>query len=70
MTPTLLPIRGLRLRKGDASPTRVTRKLVFLMISDRSPRVSFLPDWTARSSSFFTTPGPLTPTLITHSGSP
>jgi amidohydrolase len=36
----------------------------------RSPRVNFFPDWIARSNSFFTTPGPLTPTLITHSGSP
>ena len=53
------------------SPTRVTRKAVLLMTSATSPSVGLMAEWAIKSSTAaLTTPGPLTPMLITQSGSP
>ena len=52
------------------SPTRVTRKLVILISSARSPRLSRSPRSMRRRRALLTTPGPETPILMAASGSP
>ena len=48
------------------SPMRVILKAVFLMASEISVKLG----WSSSRRATSTTPGPLTPTFITHSGSP
>ena len=82
MVATLSPIAGVGARERSRipnsipslretsfpiiSPIRVILKVVFLIVSEISVRFGF----SSSRMAAFTTPGPLTPTLITHSGSP